>query len=125
MVASLQASFVEDHLMWLPDKAFDLFKISQESVNELRAEVLALRSERDILKQQLITTNSNFEWLRLRVNQLEVERAGLLEKATGIKTAVPEIVRTASPLDNMINSFSFEDVGDTMAKKLGLPSFDS
>ena len=111
--------------MWVPSKVFDWFKISQESVNELRTEVLALRAERDVLKQQLITTNANFEWLRTRVNQLEVERAGLLEKATGIKTAVPEIVRSHSQLDNMLNNFTFEDVGEDMAKRLGLPSFDS
>ena len=111
--------------MWVPSKVFDWFKISQESVNELRSEVLALRAERDVLKQQLTTTNANFEWLRTRVNQLEIERAGLLEKATGIKTAVPEIVRSHSQLDTMLNNFTFEDVGEDMAKRLGLPSFDS
>lgn len=111
--------------MWVSNKVFDWFKVSQEVVNELRAEVLALRAERDAFKQQLTVANTNFEWIRLRVNQLEIERAGLLEKASGIKTAVPEIVRTPSNVDQMINSFTFDDVGDEMAKRLGLPSFNS
>ena len=111
--------------MWVPSKVFDWFKISQESVNELRTEVLALRAERDVLKTQLTAANANFDWLRLRVNQLEHERAALLEKAAGIKTVVPEIVRTPSQMDSMINAFSFDDVGEEMAKRLGLPSYNS
>ena len=111
--------------MWVSGKVLDWFKVSQETVNELRSELLVVRAERDAYKQQLTVANANFEWIRLRVNQLEIERGGLLEKATGIKTVVPEIVRTPSNVDQMVNNFTFDDVGDEMAKRLGLPLFDS
>ena len=110
--------------MWLPTKAFDLFRISKDSVDSLREELSAIRAERDILKVQVNVANNHFDWLRLRINQLEIERAQLLEKATGIKTAIPEIVRTPSNIDTMLNNFSFEDVGNEAAKKLGLPVYD-
>ena len=95
--------------MWLPNKVYDLFQVSKESVNALREELAAVRAERDSLRTQLSVANNHFDWLRLKTNQLELERAGLLEKATGIKTAVPEIVRTPTNMDNMLNQFSFED----------------
>src|SRR3990167_130028 len=95
--------------MWLPTKAFDLFKISKDSVDSIREELSAIRAERDLLKSQLTVSQTQFEWLRLRVNQLEIERAQLLAQVTGVKTAIPEIVRTPSNMDNLINQFSFED----------------
>ena len=95
--------------MWVPAGAIDWFKISKESVDALREELSAIRAERDSFKTQLGVANNHFDWLRLRVNQLELERAQLLEKAAGIKTVIPEIVRTPSNFDTMLNQFSFED----------------
>ena len=111
--------------MWLSSKIFSILEVSKESVDSLRQELSAIRAERDTLKHQLTVTQTQFDWLRLRVNQLEFERAQLLEKATGVKTTIPEIIRQPSQVDNMINAFSFEDVGDDVAKKLGLPLFNS
>jgi len=111
--------------MWLSSKVFGLFQVSKESVDALRQELAAVRAERDLLKNQVTVSQTQFNWLTLRVNQLEVERAALLEKATGIKTVVPEIVRTPSNIDTMINNFTFDDVGEDMARRLGLPSYDN
>lgn|SRR3990167_5936098 len=109
--------------MWVPSKIFELFQISKDSVNALREELAAIRTERDLLKSQLGVAQNQFSWLSVRVNVLEVERAQLLEKAYGIKTAVPEIVRTPqSPLD--LHPDLFNDVGEEMAKKLGMPTFN-
>lgn len=108
--------------MWVPTKTFELFHISKDTVNSLREDLAAVRAERDGLKSQLATTQANFEWVRIRVNALELERAQLLEKAYGVKVPVPEIVRShGTPL--ALPSSLFEDMGDTTAKELGLPIY--
>jgi len=100
-----------------------MFQISHETVTALREELAIVRAARQSLETQLVTTQANFEWIRLRVNALEIERAQLLQKAYGIHTAVPEIVRTSK--DTSIDNFSFDDMGDEMAKTLGLPVYSS
>lgn len=111
--------------MWVPASVVEWFHISKQAVESLREEVAALRAERDALRLQLASSTNHFDWLRIRVNSLEVERAQLIEKAYGIKIPVPEVVRSTSPTQDMINQFSFEDMGDDMAKKLGLPVYNS
>lgn len=108
--------------MWLPNKAFEYFNISHEAVTVQREEISALRAERDALKLALNSSQSNFNWITMRVNMLEVERAQLIEKAYGIRIPVPEIVR-AKTVQPDLAAFSFEDIGDDMAKAIGLPSF--
>ena len=110
--------------MWVPSQVVDWFHISRDAVEALREDNSALRAERDSLKSQLLATQTNFNWLTTRINALEVERAQLIEKAYGIKIPVPEIVRTPSQHE-LVNPFSFEDMGDDMAKKLGFPIYNS
>ena len=110
--------------MWIPSKVFDLFRISKESVEDLREDLAAVRAERDLLRVQLATSQNHFDWLRTRINVLEAERAQLIEKAYGIKVPVPEIVRTpTSPME--LNSDIFTDMGDENAKALGLPFYSN
>lgn len=114
--------------MWLPRHVYDLFQVSKESADALRTELATVRAERDALKLSEATAKTNFNWLTLRVNALEVERAQLIKKAYNIDVAVPEIVRTSNQRANASNileltSTLFEDVGDPMAKELGLPTF--
>ena len=63
----------------------------------------------------------------MQVNSLQLERTALLEKAYGIRVPAPEVVRVpyvgAAPAAT--DDFSFEDMGDKMAKKYGFPIFDS
>ena len=108
--------------MWVPSRTFELFHISKDTVDSLREDLAAVRAERDGLKSQLATTQANFEWIRVRLNALEFERAQLLEKAYGVKVPVPEIVRShGTPLGLPANLF--EDMGEPAAKELGLPSY--
>ena len=108
--------------MWIPNRAFELFHISKDTVNTLREDLAAIRVERDGLKSQLATTQANLEWMRVRVNALEFERAQLLEKAYGVKVPVPEVVRSqATPLP--FSSAIFEDMGEHTAKELGFPTY--
>ena len=110
--------------MWLPNKAFELFEVSKDSVGSMREELSAIRTENAMLKSQLLTTEANFKWLTTRVNALEVERAQLIQRAYNIAVPVPEIVRpAANPLE--LNSALFEDLGDKLAREMGLPVYTS
>lgn len=110
--------------MWVPGAVVEWFHISKQAVDSLREELSGVRAERDSLKLQLASSQNHFDWLRVRVNALEVERAQLIEKAYGIKIPVPEIVRPSkSPLE--LNTDIFNDMGDDAAKTLGLPVYSN
>lgn len=108
--------------MWIPKALLSVLQVNGDVVKQLQSDTAALRIERDLLRAELIKSQINSDWFRLKVNSLEFERAGLLEKAYGIKTPAPQIERS-QPIDpaNDPSNFSFEDVGNDMAKKLGLP----
>lgn len=108
--------------MWLPSKAFDLFRIAKDTVDDQRVNLTALRVERDSLKSQLSASVANCDWLRIRLNAVEAERAQLLSKVYGLNVPVPEVIR-ANPAAAQIadmNSFSFEHVDEDTAKKMGI-----
>ena len=119
--------------MFVPERVIEWFtdlrndadsnaEVAKFAIADLREELSAVRAERDSLKLQNSISQNHFDWLRVRTNQLEVERAQLLEKAYGIKTPVPEIVRTSvAPI--VFNSALFEDVGEKTARELGLPVY--
>lgn len=102
--------------MWIPAKIVDLLGYVKEDLT-------ALRAENTLLRAQLITAQGNFDWCRHRLNTLEFENKALMEKAYGIKVPSPEITRRPSTLDPAADprNFSFEDIGDDLAKKLGFP----
>lgn len=107
--------------MWVPKAVVDWFQISKDSVDALREELAATKAELASTRHHLEFTKSGFEWVRVRVNQLELERNGLMERAYNIKLPVPEIVRTPK-LDLDAQNFSFEDLGNDIAKHLGYPA---
>jgi len=123
--------------MWVPSKVIDWFTTLQDAADvnsetasaalqDLREELSAVRAERDALKLQMTVSQTNFDWLRMQVNTLQMERTALMEKAYGIKIPAPELVRTPIIEDpNMTEkNFSFEDLGDNIAKALGYPTYD-
>lgn len=114
--------------MWLSNKAFGLFRISQEAVDSLREEVAALRAERDSLKSEVSAARIMNDWMRLRVNQLEVQNTALLQKAYNMQIPAMEIARRPDidPIyDPKTLGAIFDDVGDEVAGKLGLPRYDN
>jgi hypothetical protein len=115
--------------MWISEKVVDWFHISKESVDSLREELSACRAERDALRLQAATDRITADWLRTRVNALEMERAALIERAYQIKLpAVPQLARLGStPVathDPEPDPFSFDDIGNDLAKKWGLPAIE-
>lgn len=112
--------------MWINSKIIDWFGTNVETVRQMQADLAVVRSERDSLNLQLVTAKTNFEWLRLKVNALEVERAALLEKVYGLKIPIPELAPmhpnvTARDLGTMEDLFN--DMGDDEAKRQGLPVY--
>jgi len=113
--------------MWLSPKIFSILEVAKDSVDSLRTDLATSRAECSLLKQQLSVAETNGNWMRVKINQLELERAGLLEKAYAIKLpAVPELIRTSLPKQSDPNLFAgFDDIGDDVARALGgFPIFD-
>ena len=110
--------------MWVSDRLFGFFQISQESFLDLKERNAKLEAELSATKSELGTTKSHFSWLTTRVNSLELERAALLKAAYNISVPAPEIGQHL-PVDPSFDprNFSFEDVGDQAAKAMGLPSY--
>lgn len=108
--------------MWLSDKLTQLLELNVDQTRELRIENAVLKSENETLKRQLAIAQTNFDWLRFRVNTLEFERVGLMERAYQIKLPAPEIVRTQRDLANgafqladLFESLPLDETPDTLA----------
>ena len=93
--------------------------LSRDAMAALREELAAVRAERDSLKLQQAVDRTHFDWLRTKVNGLEFEKAALIEKAYGVRLPVPELSRP-NHIDPRLLNFSFDDVGEEVAKELGL-----
>ena len=130
--------------MWISSRVVDWFtglqkaadvnaEVAKAAIQDLREELVATRTERDVLRQELTASKLSADWLRLRFNQLELENKMLMQKAYNIILPVPEIHRTqqAGPMGhaNSFNPFEnpealFNDMGDELARKLGMPTYD-
>lgn len=105
--------------MWIPAKIFDLFSANRDDLTKARVELDAVKSE--LTRSQILN-----DWLRMQINTLQMERTGLIEKAYGIKAPTPILERTPVLSESTsTKDFSFDDIGDELAKKLGLPTYDS
>ena len=104
--------------MWISNKIFDFLSSTRE-------DLIKSNTERDTLRAELQKANILCDWLRLQVNTLQMERTQLIEKAFGIKVPVPVIEKASvSGEANSMEDFSFDDIGDELAKKLGLPTYN-
>lgn len=82
------------------------------------------QTEARILSEQNAILRTNLDNARIRLNQIEKERAAMLYAATGAKVSVPEFVQTptkASALHNMLSALPpLEDMGDEAAERMGV-----
>jgi len=111
--------------MWVPHALVDLFTLTRDAVDSTKQELAVVKAERDLLQRQLTSTQINFDWIKMQINTLQYERTALLEKAYGIKIPAPEIVR--APVlsgESTLQEFSFDDIGDKLAKQYGFPIHD-
>ena len=102
--------------MWFPSKALDILKIATESVQSLREENAALKVKLAAVESELVSTKINSDWLRVQVNQLQLERSGLIEKSYGIKLPAPEIVKKGKVPAEIFANAIFEDQDELTAK---------
>ena len=110
--------------MFVPKLVLEYFGVNAELVRNLQADLAVARSERDLLRQELLSHKVNADWLRVKVNDLEAQNKALLQKAYDISVPVPQIQRDTTFMNELPNNFSpFDDMGDEMARKLGLPVY--
>jgi len=112
--------------MWIPKSIVDwITTVKLDESSKLREENASLRAERDTLKHQLSTSQFQLDWFRGQINTLQLERSALMDKAYGIKVPTPELVKLPiKGLDTAQDEFSFDDLGDEVAKRLGLPTYE-
>jgi len=105
--------------MWVPKSFVSLFTSTHEDLAKLKA-------ERDLFRDELTKSNLLNDWFRMQINTLQMERTTLLEKAYNIRVPTPQISKAptlgefAGP---SLENLDFEDIGDAVAKKLGLPIY--
>lgn len=107
--------------MWLSKDIVGFFQISHEHVRELSVNLAKAQAENQALRLELQTLKVNFDWLRTKVNALELERAQLIEKAYNISLPAPALQRHVAA--DVPDSFSFEHIDDELARRLGMPVF--
>jgi len=67
--------------------------------------------------------HTTMDWMRLRLNQLEHERAQLIHNYMGVQIAVPNIEpsrQSDNPADLFNQVPSYDDVGDAEADRMGI-----
>ena len=101
--------------------------LDRKTYDDLRLEAEKSRVEARILSNQNAFLQTTLDWMRLRLTQVEQERAQLLFNFTGVKVAVPSIERETPPgpsretvSDILAHVAHFGDVGDAEAAKLGV-----
>jgi hypothetical protein len=101
----------------------------RRQINEL-CEMVAAERERcaiaegraDELAQQLTVAQNNFEWARVRLNQVEAERATLIAHFLKIPIVPMVLARefeSSSALPDL-GGVSFDDLGDDAARREGV-----
>ena len=99
--------------MWIERKLFmDL--IQKESV---------ARGELSALQTRFAAQDAMVDWFRIRLTQLEKERAQMILKYTGVAIETPVFAKEpeTQPIDQVLGEVStFDDVGDEIAKRLGI-----
>lgn len=95
--------------MWIPSKLY------AETVEaKVKAEAV-----RDQLIQHNVQLNAHMDWMRVRLTQLEFERAQLLKKYMNIDVPVPSFDAPAEHPDPN-QTIDFNDIGDAAAEALGI-----
>ena len=100
--------------MFVSKPFLELFAINWSTVDSLRTKVAELQGKNELLERELTAIRVNSDWMRMRVNQLEIERSALLEKAyPGLHIPTPEIARVSNKVREAFDLASmFEDTGD-------------
>lgn len=107
--------------------------ISQTAYLETQKLLMQAIAERDAIRQQQAALTTTNDWLMHRVTQLERERAKMIEVNYGVKVDVPVIEKEAGRVAGigqfsdqvLMQSISFDDMGDEAAAAAGIGWTDS
>lgn len=104
--------------MWVPKRLAELFTVNREVLDQLKTDTATLKATNLILERELAAAKLNFDWARVRINQLEIERVRLLEKAyPGLSLPAPELARLENRIKDGFDLHAlFEDQGDPAEK---------
>lgn len=106
--------------MWISRRQYDALLSERQDLH------IALAEERGRVKEltaRVTAQDTTVDWFRVRVNQLEHERAQLLYNYTGVKVETPVIQKApeaVSVADALHSVPNFNDIGDAEARKLGI-----
>lgn len=97
--------------------------LAEERERCARAEGIA-----DQLREQLVIAQNNFEWARVRLNQVEAERAHLITHVLKLPLTPMVIERAHAPeprdtgvgMPFDLDGISFDDMGDDAARRAGI-----
>ena len=93
--------------------------LSRKAYDDLRDTLVKHEIEGKALMQVNAQLNAHIEWMRVRLTQLEFERAQLIKRYMGIDIPTPSFEAPDDHPDPN-QTFSFNDVGDAIAAKLGI-----
>lgn len=96
--------------------------ISRVVFTELRDKLLKAEAVRDSLATHNRALETTCDWFRVRITQLEHERALLIQHYMGVNIPVPSIERVPDkPKESPYHPVPhFNDIGDAEAKRLGI-----
>ena len=92
--------------------------LNRETYDDLRLDLTKNHEEARILAEQNHHLTTTMEWFRVRITQLEQERAQLLFNYTGVKVPTPRIEYEHAA--EAAHPPHFRDVGDAEAARLGI-----
>jgi hypothetical protein len=78
--------------MWISQKAMDEISVLATQVSNWQSDYAAECGKRQRLELENAQLRNDIEWFKHRLNQVEMERAMLIQSALGVKVSVPRFV---------------------------------
>lgn len=95
--------------------------ISKQSFERLLNDAAKAQGVAQTLERENTALHTTLDWMRVRVEQVERERAILIKNYTGVEVPTPAIKRVEPDhLDHMNAPVNYDDIGDDAAAKLGI-----
>ena len=97
--------------------------LSRIVYQDLRESLVAAQAERDTQHATVAALNTTMDWFRVRITQLEHERALMLQNYLGVTVPTMSIDKVETPSHIRPNYDPvphFDDIGDEEAKRLGI-----
>ena len=97
--------------------------LNRQTYDDLWKQLHETTIANQMLERHSTALETTMDWLRVRVTQLEMERAQLLWNYTGVKIPTPVInkIDPERPETNPMTQIpNFNDMGDVEAAKLGV-----